>query len=340
MSFFIRFQSKRCVEKGQFCGDVVGTGLWPGWRLATQVCGRHCYWEACFVGTGSPSTAGLRNDSTNSLVVRPGVVAVDTAVRKTLLGAAGLAQMCTASRGAIPYIDTLHAPRGYGLDDRYNAVSAALRNAGTDCFSGATQSCRAIQQSAVRWATQYPVSSHDFENIYNDTLTINMRLLVPMLAALGIAEATAPMPRRERNLVDPWLATMVKNFSHGLRAAGRYNLQSHGITARRAAHNHAMQSSLAAMSYGAWVGDDAAFNTGLTQWRITLDSMRNDGSLPVETRRGARALFYQGRAIAALIQIAERAAVQGIDLYSQSPSPQQSLHQAVDFFSTLSSNRE
>ena len=42
--------------------------------------------------------------------------------------------------------------------------------------------------------------------------------------------------------------------------------------------------------------------------------MRRAGSLPLETRRGARALSYTGRTLGALMQIAEPAAVQGIDL--------------------------
>jgi hypothetical protein len=85
------------------------------------------------------------------------------------------------------------------------------------------------------------------------------------------------------------------------------------------------------MSYGSWVGDDKAFNIGLEQWNITLSSMRKDGSLPIENRRGARALFYQGRTIAALIQIAERAKVQGIDLYNFPPSPEKNIHKAEEF---------
>ena len=43
--------------------------------------------------------------------------------------------------------------------------------------------------------------------------------------------------------------------------------------------------------------------------------MRPDGSLPLETRRGARALWYQRHAIASLVVIAEIAALQGVDLY-------------------------
>ena len=58
--------------------------------------------------------------------------------------------------------------------------------------------------------------------------------------------------------------------------------------------------------------------------------MRADGSLPLETARGARALWYQRHAIASLVAIAEIAAVQGYDLYALSADGR-SLHQAVEF---------
>ena len=59
---------------------------------------------------------------------------------------------------------------------------------------------------------------------------------------------------------------------------------------------------------------------------------RDDGSLPIETRRGARALYYHGRTISALVQIAERARVQGIDLYGKPPWGIGSIHHTVAFF--------
>ena len=74
------------------------------------------------------------------------------------------------------------------------------------------------------------------------------------------------------------------------------------------------------------------FKTGVDQWFITLDSMRRNGSLPIETRRGARALYYHGRTLSGLMQLAERAAVQTIDLYAHAPSEEKTIHRAVEFF--------
>lgn len=86
------------------------------------------------------------------------------------------------------------------------------------------------------------------------------------------------------------------------------------------------------MSYGAWSNNKKYFKTGIKQWFITLKSMRKDGSLPIKTRRGARALFYHGRTLSALVQLAERAAVQGVDLYNSAARKRKTIHQAVAFF--------
>ena len=59
--------------------------------------------------------------------------------------------------------------------------------------------------------------------------------------------------------------------------------------------------------------------------------MRPDGSLPLETARGSRALSYQRHAIASLVAIAEMAAAQGYDLYGMEGPGGQSIHRAIAF---------
>ena len=79
-------------------------------------------------------------------------------------------------------------------------------------------------------------------------------------------------------------------------------------------NHHYLRGSVDA-AWGALVGDDARFGRGLAAYRDAIAAMRPDGSLPLETRRGARALWYQRHAIASLVVIAEIAALQGVDLY-------------------------
>ena len=235
-----------------------------------------------------------------------------------------------------PVLNDLKAPKGYGLDERYNRVSASFRALGASCLGGVKSACERINNSALDWARNSklgkPKGIYDSSLFWNETLSINMRLLSPMLAALGVANQFTPLASEERKVLDDWLGRKIKQYKHGLRHAGNYNGGSHGTTARIAAHNHAVQSSIAVMSYGAWADEPNFFKTGIAQWFITLKSMRKDGSLPIETRRGARALFYSGRTIAGLLQLAERAAVQGINLYERAPRRNKTIHHAVAYF--------
>ena len=62
-----------------------------------------------------------------------------------------------------------------------------------------------------------------------------------------------------------------------MRHEGSYGGGNAGTTARRAAHNHAVQPSNAQMSLGSFIGKSQRFNVGINQWFITLASMRGDG---------------------------------------------------------------
>jgi poly(beta-D-mannuronate) lyase len=84
------------------------------------------------------------------------------------------------------------------------------------------------------------------------------------------------------------------------------------------------------MAWGALVGEDSYFREGFAAFEEALSDMRADGSLPLETERGARALWYQRHAIASLITVAEIAAAQGYDLYALEEDGR-SLHTAVRF---------
>jgi hypothetical protein len=226
----------------------------------------------------------------------------------------------------------VYSPRNYGLDERYYAVQKAFKSLGEACFVGDLEACKKTQSYAMRWATESGVirpRGGGYDAVfYNDTLTINMRLVVPMLSALGVAEARSPMTKAHREIFDSWIERIVSANEHMMRREGNYDPP---IFVRKAAGNHAIQSANAHMALGAWLGDPDFFEKGLEQWSITLSSMRADGSLPVETRRGSRALFYTGRTIAALTYTAEMATSQGIDLWSWAPSENQTIHLAVRY---------
>jgi poly(beta-D-mannuronate) lyase len=273
-------------------------------------------------------------------ITRPGTVALDAPARHQELRQAGaLSAMCSAAPLPIPVLTGVHAPDGYGLDKAFIAVDKGFRAAAARCLAAEETACRDIQAAARRWSAvdlRTPEGGPNGRRYWNDTLTVNLRLLTPMMTALSVSEAFHPMPATDREAIAGWAKRALAAYAHGMRNGERYK----DLGVPKSAHNHAIGSSLAAMSYGAWAGDEQAFAAGIEQWTLTLSSMRADGSLPIETRRGARALYYQGRAIAGLIAIAERARAQGIDLYTRAPDPEKSLHHAIAFLIRAVENPE
>ncbi len=266
------------------------------------------------------------------LVTKPGFVAVDHVKRKAELQGAGLLQQrCGFGFPVKPPVLTAPIDTSRGADKAYNHVDDYFREAGKTCFAGDHDACRDIRDYALEWAESgKPEMPWTTLAEWRATMTVNMRLTGPMMAALAIAQAEKPLPPDAAEKVLAWLKSKVDEFSHDLRGDGYYDFDTGSV--RKAAHNHAVQSSAAAMSYGALAGDDGYFETGIEQWHLTLDSMREDGSLPIETRRGAKALYYHGRTIAGLVMLAERARAQGIDLFRKAPKPGKSIHQPVKFF--------
>jgi poly(beta-D-mannuronate) lyase len=148
------------------------------------------------------------------------------------------------------------------------------------------------------------------------------RTLLPAIVAfwlLGDDPALAPPERRR---VAAWLGRLVR-----LRGEPG-ELRERGATTAR--NNHLYLRASVDMAWAALTGDDDRWRGGLAAYRQALRDMRPDGSLPLETRRGARALWYQRHALASLVTIAEMAAVQGQDLYGLEVDGR-TVHTAVRF---------
>jgi poly(beta-D-mannuronate) lyase len=96
-------------------------------------------------------------------------------------------------------------------------------------------------------------------------------------------------------------------------------------------NNHRYLRDSVTMAWGAAIGDNALFFTGIDRFRIALGQMRADGSLPLETDRESQALFYQRHAISSLVAIAEMAAIQGYDLYALGNERGHDLHHMIRF---------
>jgi hypothetical protein len=270
-------------------------------------------------------------------------VAVDTTMRLEEIGLEQVKKRCAGNfmetSGFIPNIlNEVKAPKDYGLDERFTQTAFFFRKAAAQCLGGNQTSCKNIHTHALDYAKNSKIRQPRSGGavFFNDTLTVSMRLTGPMASALGVAWNIADFPENEKSQINKWLEKTNISFQNQQRMKGSYKLDDFGLVVKKAGHNHAIQASIAMMSIASLTGNKDNFMTGVDQWFITLDTMREDGSLPIETRRGARAMFYHGRTISALFAIAKRAEVQGLDLLGI--ERKKSIHKAVQFYLDVADN--
>ena len=267
-----------------------------------------------------------------SLVVRPGLVLVDPERRRGELDALPReerARLC-AHDHRVPFPaprQTLQARAGYGSDAGARPmIYAVMTRAAAWLGTGDRRAAEVAVAGLHRWAQagalgdlQITPDGRNTKSIY--ALKKILMGVVPSWAIL--ADYAAEQPGRKR-VIDAWLAALVKaaNVPTGglrsrlepLRCEANPGFPG---TAPSNCNNHRYLRDAVAMAWGAYAGDDALFFQGIERFWTALEQMREDGSLPYETQRGARGLWYQRHAVASLTAIAEMAAVQGIDLYRQ-----------------------
>ena len=107
----------------------------------------------------------------------------------------------------------------------------------------------------------------------------------------------------------------------------------------RRAHNHALSSAMSHMQLGILLNDDKLFRTAFKNFEAAIKYQRKDGSMPIETRRGGRAMFYQARAMNALAVIAIIAENQGYNIWNYEHKGR-NYHNLVKFFIDFTENNE
>lgn len=121
-----------------------------------------------------------------------------------------------------------------------------------------------------------------------------------VLPAWHILRQTSAATDNDRAMVDAWL----------LRVSAFTTIHPGG-------NSIGTQRGTNSMMLGLIVGDDAQYRNGLQEgFYAQLRGMRADGSFPLETDRGRKALENTGRNISLLVYAAQIGLSQGIDLYT------------------------
>ena len=241
----------------------------------------------------------------------------------------------------IPPLLKVKAPKGYGLDDRYDYANSRFANFSFPCGGGNSEACEHVKNVILSWAKANAAKrtgpSDDDGRHWNDTLTVNLYIAAPWITAYSFAKQVIEISEKEDEIIKNWFKKIVKKNTH-LMYGKTYNYGGAGGTPK-SAHNHALSSAVAHMTLGVLLNDKKEFRKAFKNYEAAIKYQRKDGSLPIEVRRGGRAMFYQGRAMNALAVIAIIAENQGYNIWDLDFKGK-NYHNLVKFFIDFTENNE
>jgi len=256
-------------------------------------------------------------------VTRPDALLFDRAARRSTLAAMPPSQrelMCGAGEGGWPrhgVVQNVYNGKQPGEGFALTMMVAAAAAFGTDDGAAA----EAAVSNLRRWADGDALSR--FKENPAASMYYNLdRTLLPVIVTFSLVRDHPGMAASDRERIEAWLDDLVWR-----RGPGRE--RDPDLTSSQ--NNHRYLSDSVTMAWGILRGDDQGFRAGVEAYVAALGQMREDGSLPLETARGSRALSYQRHAITSLVAIAEMAAAQGYDLYGIEGPDGQSIHRAIAF---------
>lgn len=122
------------------------------------------------------------------------------------------------------------------------------------------------------------------------------------IAWLKVEDSGLETPERNR-VARPWL-----------QAVARQTMDFYDTT--HANNNHLYWAGVEAAAIGIATGNRSIFDWAMNTYRVGVDQIRPDGSMPQEMRRGRRALHYHLYALAPLVYLAEFGEVNGLHLFA------------------------
>ena len=249
----------------------------------------------------------------------------------------------SADNNYIKPILKVEAPSGYGLDNRFDYSLSKFENFSFPCGGGNVEACQNVKRVILEWAKANAAKrtgpSDGEGRHWNDTLTVNLYIASPMMAAYSFAKQIITIPELEDKIIKDWFKKIVKKNKHLMYEYSNYKVGSGATGTPKRAHNHALSSAMSHMQLGILLNEDKLFRTAFKNFEAAIKYQRKDGSMPIETRRGGRAMFYQGRAMNALAVIAILAENQGYNIWDYEYKGK-NYHNIVKFFIDFTENNE
>ena len=235
------------------------------------------------------------------------------------------------------------APSGYGLDDRYDVALNKFEDFSFPCSGGNLEACNNVKKVILEWAKADAAKrtgpSDGNGRHWNDTLTVNLYIASPMMAAYSFAKQVISISESEDKIIKDWFKKIVKKNEHLMYNYSNYKSGSGAAGTPKRAHNHALSSAMSHMQLGILLNDHKLFRTAFKNFEAAIKYQRKDGSMPIETRRGGRAMFYQARAMNALAVIAIISENQGYNIWEYEYKGK-NYHNIVKFFIDFTEDNE
>lgn len=175
---------------------------------------------------------------------------------------------------------------------------------------------RYANADAFRWYS----GSTQSNVLYNDTYGLKT-VYTPTISSWSVLRnRPISVSDTEKAIIDDWMWAVLNrvDFIHQNKPelAGNKNNQRYML-------------ALNLMQLGLLYESEYFVHRALFEASKLSEQVRSDGSLPLETARGERAIQYTGHAVVSLVSLAEFASMVGVDLYGHQSTM---LHEVVEFY--------
>ena len=238
---------------------------------------------------------------------------------------------------AIPDIETLGVDE-QDIDEVTNTFAENLYKLHHACLAKDQNACKTIHKVVDLFSGNLALTKnndnsnyhkHDELSLYHHEIVYHSinNILMPLMLSYSTANQALGAPKNHNEIGDWFKQTFYRNLYNPKPLANEMPIQRCMLrNTDYVAANHTLAASSLVMMYGVTWDDQHAFNLGIEGFYSTLNSVRSDGSMSFEAKRGANAMFYSGGTLSQLLKIYQVALNQGIVLDKVN-----SLHRAAKF---------
>ncbi len=184
-------------------------------------------------------------------------------------------------------IDGFESTEGYGADRAARDFNWAVMILSGRALAGDGEAGQRLGDLLVRWAE---AGAFEETEEQHDAYFALKRSFLPVVVAYSIVRDSLDAKAAART--GAWIDGLVRRVDRRFDGEVDHN-------------NHRILADGLLSAWGALIEDDALLDRGDARLRMVLASADRSGALPLELRRGSRALWYQRLALDGLVVIAE-----------------------------------